>query len=326
LVAAVLVFTQTALPVNSRIKDRSYKLVEVNLPDLIAGTSAFPDRSAGKTLFVIRSRHDSLDVAVGADGSIVISHPEQIYKINTEGKCLPMLARTEFSKGDKFPDFGIPDAVACSPSGEVVIGVGSSLRKLLPDGTTRLLAGNPYLSGRVDGPGDQARFEAIYNFVPLADGSVYVATPHCIRKIDPAGHVSTIAGTTDEGSVDGPAGSARFSYPRILAIREGVLQVIDAGSGSIREVLSDGTVRTFKAAMAKGQTTAAIFKKCRAAAQGKDNTVFLIRGNSIMAWPGTDSARTIAEIGYPIEGDYEPFRIVVDERGNLYITLAYLIL
>jgi Immunoglobulin I-set domain/NHL repeat len=88
-------------------------------------------------------------------------------------------------------------------------------------------------AGWVDGSGTNARFDGPSGIVIGPDGNLYVADTnnHVIRRITPAGEVSTFAGTgTVAGSADGPLLSARFSRPLNLGFdSEGVLWVQEIG-------------------------------------------------------------------------------------------------
>jgi DNA-binding beta-propeller fold protein YncE len=67
-------------------------------------------------------------------------------------------------------------------------------------------------------------------------GRIYVADTgnHRIRRIDPDGTVSTVAGG-QRGFADGPPASARFDKPVDLAIGlDGTLFVVDQGNHSVR--------------------------------------------------------------------------------------------
>ena len=70
-------------------------------------------------------------------------------------------------------------------------------------------------------------------------GNVYVAdtSNHKIRKITPAGVVSTLAGTEVAGSNDGTGNVATFSFPRGVALDSaGNVYVADEGNHSIRKI------------------------------------------------------------------------------------------
>ncbi|HNH81204.1 MAG TPA: RHS repeat-associated core domain-containing protein [Acidobacteriota bacterium] len=80
-----------------------------------------------------------------------------------------------------------------------------------------------------------------------AGGYVYVADTnnHRIRKIDPFGAVTTIAGTGVAGLKDGPSNEAQFDRPGEIALDPGgQLYVADAGNESIRRIGLDGVVVT----------------------------------------------------------------------------------
>jgi hypothetical protein len=102
--------------------------------------------------------------------------------------------------------------------------------------------------GYVDGSASQAKFSlptsVAYN---AADGYVYVVDSfnNCIRRINSSGTVSTYAGTTTPGNVDGSLTQARFSLPTDLIIDGSVMYISDTSNNSIREInMSTGQVST----------------------------------------------------------------------------------
>ena len=76
-------------------------------------------------------------------------------------------------------------------------------------------------------------------------GNVYVADlyNHTIRKVTPAGVVTTLAGLAGNiGSVDGTNSAARFAYPIGVAVdMAGNVYVVDNGDYTIRKVTPVGT-------------------------------------------------------------------------------------
>lgn len=74
-----------------------------------------------------------------------------------------------------------------------------------------LFAGTATESGFLDGTGTQARFQDITQIESDAAGNLYVVDSGTIRKVSPAGSVSTLAGAPDAyGHQDGTGNSARF--------------------------------------------------------------------------------------------------------------------
>lgn len=79
--------------------------------------------------------------------------------------------------------------------------------------------------------------------------NVYVADPgnHCIRKIDPEGNVTTMAGNPNlAGYADGKGTAANFSLPYDLAIDgQGNLYCVDPGNWDIRMITPEGQATTW---------------------------------------------------------------------------------
>jgi len=129
-----------------------------------------------------------------------------------------------------------------------------TIRTVSAEGTVGTLAGRAGLAGSADSPGTGpagALFNLPADVVVDDQGSVTVADMgnHTLRRIAADGTVSTLAGSPGlaglaDSSGDGPAG-ARFDQPCALALgADGTLFVADRGTGAIRRVLPDGTVRT----------------------------------------------------------------------------------
>ena len=110
-----------------------------------------------------------------------------------------------------------------------------------------LLAGSGS-PGSANGSGNLASFNTPGGIDIDQSGNVFVADSgnNLIRKITAAGVVTTVAGVTTSGHVDGPAGSARFNFPRSVAVdtNTGNLFVVDGNTHYIRLITSDGTVST----------------------------------------------------------------------------------
>jgi hypothetical protein len=128
-----------------------------------------------------------------------------------------------------------------------------AIRKVTPVGVVTTLAGVAGVGGSADGTGSDARFAdgcgnpyggplgvAVDDF-----GNVYVTDTsiNMIRKVTPAGVVTTLAGWGhpcdaygDGGNADGIGIDARFSQPFGIAVDgAGNLYVADSGNNTIRK-------------------------------------------------------------------------------------------
>lgn len=101
--------------------------------------------------------------------------------------------------------------------------------------------------GFLDGPGDMARFNIPRGLAIDANDNLYVADMgnHRIRKIDKDGNVTTLAGRSLTGFVDGVGNDARFTSPTGVAVdADGVVYVVDQNNNSIRRISPEGKVTT----------------------------------------------------------------------------------
>lgn len=109
-----------------------------------------------------------------------------------------------------------------------------------------IVAGSATESGSTNATGAAARFDTPTGIAVDAAGNLYVADTgnESIRKITPAGVVTTLAGAAGSSEhIDGPSDRARFVSPLALAIHsDGTLFVTD--NLRIRSVSSAGQVAT----------------------------------------------------------------------------------
>ena len=110
--------------------------------------------------------------------------------------------------------------------------------------TFTTLAGSPGSSGSSDGTGSAARFYGPYGVAVDTNGNVYVAdsSNFTIRKVTPAGLVTTLAGLAgSNGSADGTGSAAQFYYPDGLTVdTNGIVYVADKFNHTIRKVTPAG--------------------------------------------------------------------------------------
>jgi len=165
--------------------------------------------------------------------------------------------------------------VAVNTAGEVIIAdrAHNTIRKIALNGAVTTVAGYWGASGQlVDGPGRDARFDWPSSLAVDTTETIYVAdtSNNVIRKITPAGMVSTLAGgfggSKGSGSADGVGRAARFNYPIGIAVDlNGFIYVADQGNATVRKITPDAVVTTLAGlagnrAVIDGQGSAARFQ------------------------------------------------------------------
>jgi gliding motility-associated-like protein len=144
-------------------------------------------------------------------------------------------------------------------------------------GQVTTFAGSPTgMPGFVDGVGTAALFNNSQDMALDAANNLYVAdaSNNAIRKISPAGVVTTFAGshTGVAGFADGQDTSARFNYPDGLAFDSlGNLFVSDYYNSAIRKITPGGLVTTFY------QNTAELFDPQALTFDSAGNLIFALQ-------------------------------------------------
>jgi len=127
--------------------------------------------------------------------------------------------------------------------------------RLLREDSVYTFAGKE--KGSADGRYGEARFDTPSAIAIDRAGNLYVADTmnHTIRRIDPAGNVTTIAGQAGEsGYADGAGSTARFNEPSGIAVGDnGIIYVADTGNHVIRKIES-GNVSTIAGIVEPVQT------------------------------------------------------------------------
>ena len=138
----------------------------------------------------------------------------------------------------------------CSDAdGNLYVSEDHSVYKIITATGERILfaGGGGTTFGFVDGTGSEARFMWPGHMVIDTSGNIYMAEGgnHAVRKITPAGVVTTVAGGT-EGNADGIGTAASFNVPHGITIGpDGHLYVSDMASHTIRKItLPEGVVTT----------------------------------------------------------------------------------
>jgi len=155
-----------------------------------------------------------------------------------------------------------PQGITVDSGGQVYVGDtgNQTIRKITAGGVVSTLAGLPGNYGSADGSGASARFYGPAGLAADGAGNVYVADylNQTVRKLTPAGVVSTLAGLAGSyGSADGTNSGARFWGPVAVAAvgtNNATLYVADADNGTIRQITATGVVTTLAGSASTGST------------------------------------------------------------------------
>jgi sugar lactone lactonase YvrE len=278
--------------------------------------------------------------AVDAAGNVYIadSIDDTVRKV-TPGGLVTTLAGSYAEEGDAdgtgaAAGFFSPRGMAVDAAGTVyVCDTGNNrIRKITPSGAVSTLAGSLLdLPGSADGTGAAARFFAPTTLVADAGGNLFVADTgnHTIRKITPAGVVTTLAGSAGlSGSADGTGAAALFRSPAGIAIDgAGTLYVADQTNHTIRTVTPSGAVATFAGTAgvqgsADGAIASATFSNPLAVAVDASGTVYVadnIGGSLRKIAAGVVSTLVqISGVGAP--AGFSVSGLAVDPAGNVVAT------
>ena len=223
-------------------------------------------------------------VAVDSSGQVYVADPgnDRIRKISPLGVVTTLAGSTSgYMDGTgTAAKFRFPRGVAVDSSGNVYVAdyVNQRIRKISPAAGVTTFAGSS--QGDDDGTGTAAKFNYPYGVAVDSSGHIYVADTgnHRIRKIDPAGVVTTLAGST-LGYADGTGTAARFNYPRGVAVdSSGNVYVADYDNDRIRKIDPTGVVTTFAGSSsgdADGTGTAARFNRPSGVAVDSSGNVYV---------------------------------------------------
>ncbi len=136
--------------------------------------------------------------------------------------------------------FNGPCGVAVDSAGNVYVADSGNhtIRKVTPGGVVTTVAGLAGSWGSADGPGSAARFSEPHGAAVDSAGNVYVTdgSNSTIRKVTPAGVVTTLAGHAGtSGSADGTGSAAQFNGAYGVAVDSaGNVYVADYWNNTIR--------------------------------------------------------------------------------------------
>ncbi|WP_354677066.1 NHL repeat-containing protein [Cupriavidus plantarum] len=235
--------------------------------------------------------------------------------------------------------FRYPSETLFNASGDMyILDQGNNAIRLFDGTTVSTLAGSAAgTAGYTEGTGAAARFSSPVSAAMDAGGNLYVTdfSNHVIRRVTPAGVVTTLAGSGATGSVDGTGTAATFISP--IAIKmdsHGDFFVVDISANKIRKVTAAGVVTTFAgsgvAAVVDGTGTAAQFNGPNGLAIDADDNLYVAdrNGNTIRKITPAGVVTTIAGSGTAGSANGNgstaqfdaPLSVSIDSARNLYVT------
>jgi len=174
----------------------------------------------------------------------------------------------------------------------------STIRRISPAGQVTTLAGEAGQGGSSDGVGSQARFLHPSGVAMDGNGNLFVADSgnSTIRRISPAGEVTTLAGEAGQrGSSDGTGAQARFDLPDsglqfndasgLATDGAGNVYVADTNNHTIRRITPEGVVTTLAGSAGERGSTDGIGAEARfdrpqgLATDGRGNVYVADTGN-----------------------------------------------
>jgi hypothetical protein len=294
-----------------------------------------------------------LDVAVDSAGNVYVadSGNSTIRKVTPAGVVTTLAGSAgnwDYADGTGTNAlFNGPEGVAVDSAGNVYVAdvYNNAVRKVTPAGVVTTLAGSPQfdpagtlLFGSADGTGSAAQFYYPEGVALDKAGNVYVADcNNCtIRKVTPAGVVTTLAGSAWYGSADGTGSAARFFQARGLAVDSaGNVYVADTPNYTVRKVTPAGVVTTLAGlagafGYADGTGTNALFERPECVTVDTNGNLYVTDGHAdtIRKVTPTGVVTTLAgSAGHSGSADGTgtnalfsvPWGVAVDSAGTVYV-------
>lgn len=170
------------------------------------------------------------------------SETNAVYKVTADG-TVTLVAGRPGSNGWRDGPASVallnaPVGIARDGAGNLYVSDAENhvIRKITPSGNVSTVAGTAFSRGTTDGIGAAARFSKPTQLVAEADGTLWVADTenNAIRKVTPAGEVSTVVGTGTSCGGRTHEGTKAVCTPRPYGLTR------DAASGDLYYADSEG--------------------------------------------------------------------------------------
>ena len=201
-------------------------------------------------------------------------------------------------------------------------------------------------AGDQDGKLNEARLRSPTGVCRDKEGNFYIADcgNNKIKKVDPEGNVTTLAGSGTAGYRDGSSSIVQFSQPFGVCVDdEGIVYVGDFGSNTIRKVSTSGSVTTLAGGSQGYQDGAAnsarFYSPRGVAVDNKLKSIYVgdswnhrvrkidLSTNQVSTYAGGGSTGLDAGDLADGQGDaarfHTPCGLSIDSAGNIYVGDAF---
>ncbi|TMM10377.1 MAG: hypothetical protein E6G00_07550, partial [Actinobacteria bacterium] len=254
-------------------------------------------------------------VAATADGGLLIADAdnEVVRRVSPAGTITTVAGTLTVSgsTGDGGPATAAklftPEGVAATADGGFLIADAdnNAIRRVSPAGTITTVAGTLTAPGSTGdgGPATAAKLNFPAGVAATADGGFLIADQnnHAIRRVSPAGTITTVAGTltvsgpTGDG---GPATAATLNFPTgVAATADGGYLIADTNNHAIRRVSPAGTITTVAGTLTTPGSTGDGGPATAAKLYGPAGVAATADGGYLIADTGNHAIRRVSPAG-----------------------------